>query len=129
MVATRDIGLAAARALAEGGKGTQLLELAGPRDYTSADVADAVSTLVGKKIVPQYGPEEAIVPAFKSYGMSDDMAQLYREMIVGFNSGRIGRDPSPEVRQVRGTIPIEKALAPFLNAARVRPASPIQEPR
>jgi uncharacterized protein YbjT (DUF2867 family) len=115
MVTNRDVGLTAARALAEGGTGTQVVDLSGPREYTPADVAAAVSRLLGKTIAPSYQPEEAIVPTFKSFGMSTDMAELYREMISGFNSGKVTRDTQGG-RQVRGTIPIEKALAPFLQS-------------
>src|SRR6202035_1761127 len=46
MVATRDIGRAAARLLAEGGRGTRIIDLAGPREYSPADVAAALGRVV-----------------------------------------------------------------------------------
>jgi len=113
MVATRDIGAAAARALAEGGKGVQIIELAGPREYSAADVAAAVSSIVGKPVVPQYGPEEAIVPTFTGFGLSADMAGLYREMLHFFNSGGVGFEGGA-ARHVRGATPIEDVLRPML---------------
>src|SRR5690349_6425184 len=39
MVATKDIGRTAAAALIEGGRGRQVIELSGPREYSSRDVA------------------------------------------------------------------------------------------
>jgi uncharacterized protein YbjT (DUF2867 family) len=113
MIASRDIGLLAARALAEGGRGFQAIELAGPRDYTAADVAKAVGAILGKTITPQYAPESAVVPTFTAAGMSADLAGLYLEMIHGFNSGKIGYEGGA-ARSARGTIPIEDVLRPAL---------------
>ena len=42
MVATADIGRVAAEALLEGARAPELIELAGPRDYTPEDVAEPV---------------------------------------------------------------------------------------
>jgi uncharacterized protein YbjT (DUF2867 family) len=50
LVATRDVGTAAARQLAEGGSGKRVIELAGQREYTPRDVAAAVGRIVGKPI-------------------------------------------------------------------------------
>jgi uncharacterized protein YbjT (DUF2867 family) len=44
LVATRDIGIAAARLLAEGGSGKRVIELAGPREYSPRDVAAALAS-------------------------------------------------------------------------------------
>jgi uncharacterized protein YbjT (DUF2867 family) len=56
MVATRDIGLAAARLLAEGGSGRRVIQLAGPHEYSPHDVAAALGRVVGKAIVAQQHP-------------------------------------------------------------------------
>ena len=58
-VATRDVGAAAARLLAEGVSGKRVIEPAGPREYTPRDVAAAVGRIVGKPIDVQQSPEEA----------------------------------------------------------------------
>lgn len=85
MVATRDIGTAAARLLAEGGNGKRVIELAGPREYTPRDVAAAVERIVGKQIVAQQAPEEAMAPALMGAGMNAEWARLTQELTHGLN--------------------------------------------
>jgi uncharacterized protein YbjT (DUF2867 family) len=87
MVATRDIGIAAARLLAEGGSGKRVIELAGPREYAPRDVAAALSRVVGKPIAVQEAPEEAMAPALTSTGMNAEWARLFTELTHGLNTG------------------------------------------
>jgi uncharacterized protein YbjT (DUF2867 family) len=110
MAATPDIGRAAARLLVEGGAGSRIVELAGPRDYSSADVAAAVSAIAGRPIQPAYGSPEAIVPTFTGFGLSEDYARLFEEMYDAINRGHL----APEGKVVRGTVPIEDVLRPLL---------------
>jgi uncharacterized protein YbjT (DUF2867 family) len=86
LVATRDVGSAAARLLAEGGSGKRVIELAGPREYTPRDVAAAVGRIVGKPIDVQQAPEEAMAPALTSAGMSAEWARLFQELTHGLNA-------------------------------------------
>jgi uncharacterized protein YbjT (DUF2867 family) len=111
-IATRDIGRAAARALVEGGHGTQIIELAGPRDYSSIDVAAVLAKLTGKPVVATAAPLDAVVPTFTSFGMSRASALLYREMYAGMISGVVAYDGKG--RLVRGTVPVEDVLGPAL---------------
>jgi uncharacterized protein YbjT (DUF2867 family) len=113
MVATRDIGRVAAGALAEGGKGVQVIELSGPRDYTPADIAAAVSALAGRRVDAQEAPLDAVVPTFTSFGLSTAMAELYREMYAGIIAGRVAWQGAP-ARRVRGTVTVEDVLGPLL---------------
>jgi uncharacterized protein YbjT (DUF2867 family) len=87
MVATRDIGTAVARLLAEGGSGKQVIELAGPREYSPRDVAAALARIVGKPIAAQQAPEEAMVPALMGAGMNAEWARLFKELTHGLNAG------------------------------------------
>jgi uncharacterized protein YbjT (DUF2867 family) len=89
MVATRDIGLTAARLLAEGGTGKRVIELAGPREYTPRDVAAALGRIVGKPIVAQQEPEEAMPAALMGAGMNSEWARLFQELTHGVNTGRV----------------------------------------
>jgi len=89
MVATRDIGLAAARLLAEGGSGKRVIELAGPHEYSPRDVAAALGRVVGKPIVVQQGPEEAMTAALMGAGMNAEWARLFQELTHGVNAGRV----------------------------------------
>jgi uncharacterized protein YbjT (DUF2867 family) len=86
MVATRDIGAAAARLLAEGANGMRIIELAGPREYTPRDAAAAVGRIVGKPIDVQQVPEEAMTPALIGAGMNAEWARLYQELTHGLNA-------------------------------------------
>jgi uncharacterized protein YbjT (DUF2867 family) len=86
LVATRDIGTAAARLLSEGGSGKRVIELAGPREYTPRDVAAAVGRIVGKPIDVQQAPEEAMAPALMGAGMNAEWARLFQELTHGLNA-------------------------------------------
>jgi uncharacterized protein YbjT (DUF2867 family) len=87
MVATRDIGTAVARLLAEGGSGKRVIELAGPREYSPRDVAAALARIVGKPIAAQQAPEEAMGPALLGAGMNAEWARLFQELVHGLNTG------------------------------------------
>jgi len=87
MVATRDIGTAVARLLAEGGRGKRVIELAGPREYSPRDVAAALARIVGKPIAVQQAPEEAMAPALMGAGMNAEWARLFQELTHGLNAG------------------------------------------
>jgi uncharacterized protein YbjT (DUF2867 family) len=86
LVATRDMGAAAARLLLEGGKGKRVIELAGPREYTPREVAAAVGRLVGRSIDVQQAPEEAMAPALMGAGMNAEWARLFQELTHGLNA-------------------------------------------
>jgi uncharacterized protein YbjT (DUF2867 family) len=109
MVATRDIGLAAARLLAERASDKRVIELAGPREYSPRDVAAALGRIVGKPIVAQQEPEEAMVGALMGAGMNAEWARLFKELTHGVNTGRVaweGGHPS-----WRGETDVEVVLA------------------
>jgi uncharacterized protein YbjT (DUF2867 family) len=86
-VATRDVGIAAARLLAEGGSDKRVIELAGPREYSPRDVAAALARVVGKPIALQEAPDEAMAPALTGAGMNDEWARLFQELTHGLNAG------------------------------------------
>jgi uncharacterized protein YbjT (DUF2867 family) len=92
MVATRDIGLAAARLLAERGSGKRVIELAGPREYSPRDVAAVLGRIVGKQIVAQQEPEEGMAAALMGAGMNAEWARLFQELTHGVNTGRVAWD-------------------------------------
>lgn len=112
MVATRDIGRIAAAALVEGGRGRRVIELAGPRDASPDDVAAVLAKLTGTSVAPAEAPLDAVVPTFTSFGISAQVAELYREMFAGIASGRVaweGTEPT-----VRGTVSIDEVLGGLL---------------
>ena len=89
LVATRDVGAAVARLLAEGGSGKRVIELAGPREYSPRDVAATLARIVGKPIAVQEAPEEAMAPALTGAGMNAEWARLFQELTHGLNAGLV----------------------------------------
>ncbi len=112
MVASRDIGVVAAQALLDGPRGSRVIELAGPRDASPADVATAVGKLLGRPVRVVEAPLDAVVPTFASFGVSENVAGLFREMYAGVASGVVRFDGRGE--SARGTTTVEEALRPFV---------------
>ncbi|MBL9016364.1 MAG: NmrA family NAD(P)-binding protein [Myxococcales bacterium] len=108
-VATRDIGRTAAAALVEGGAGTQIIELAGPRDLTAHDVAAAAATLTGRPVAASEAPTSAVVPTFTGFGLSAEVSELFREMYEGIASGKVAWEGG-KARFVRGSVSIDETL-------------------
>ena len=113
MVATADIGRTAATELVEGGRGSRIVELAGPQEYTPNDVAEAVSKTVGRPVRAQELPLDAVVPTFTGFGVSPQVAQLFREMFEGMAAGRIAWEGG-KARSVHGKVTLEDTLRKLL---------------
>lgn len=114
MVATVDIGGAAAAALLEPPTGkSQIIELAGPRDYAPRDIAAIVSKIVGQPVAAEAAPLEAVVPAFTSFGISADVAELFRQMYAGIVDGTVAYE-GKGARHVRGATDAEAVLRRLL---------------
>src|SRR5262249_58569235 len=113
MVASRDIGVCAAGAWVEGGKGREVVEPSGPREYSADDVAGALAVLVGRPVHTQPAPLDAVVPTFTAMGMAPAVAALFREMFAGIADGRVAW-AGGTARAVRGTTAIEEVLRPVL---------------
>jgi uncharacterized protein YbjT (DUF2867 family) len=106
-VSTVDIGKTLAQALLEGPRGVRVIELSGPTDVSANDVASAFSRILGKPVKVAEAPLAAVVPTFKSFGISENVAGLYREMYEGFTQRRIAPEPG---EHVRGTTSLEATL-------------------
>lgn len=110
MVATKDIGLAAAKALLEPPSGkSEIIELAGPRDYTARDIAAVLAKIYGKPVELDPAPVQAVGPAFTSFGMSANVAGLFQEMYEGIANGTVAFE-GRGARHVRGSVDAESAL-------------------
>jgi uncharacterized protein YbjT (DUF2867 family) len=118
MVATRDIGLVAAKALVEGPPAakTELIELAGPRDYSSREIAAALAKILGKPVEVDAAPLEAVVPTFTSFGISANIAGLFQEMYDGIAKGLVVFE-GKGARFVRGQVDAETVLRGLLAKA------------
>ena len=89
MIATRDIGTAAAEALLHPSvRGKQTRELLGQSDLTYTEVATIIGRAIGKpdlKYVPL--PDDQFRGFLVQMGMSDQFARLLLEMTAALNSG------------------------------------------
>lgn len=108
MIATRDIGRVGAEQLMAGGTGKQIVELAGPEEYTPDEVAAALGQILGKAVSAQHAPLSTVVPTFKSFGFSDEAAKLFEEMYTSFSTGTIGYEHPASL--VRGKVTLAEAL-------------------
>ncbi len=108
MISTRDIGRVAADRLMAGGRGHATVELAGPEEYSPEDVAAALGRIIGRAVVAQAAPLSAVVPAFTSFGFSEEAAGLFEEMYTSFSRGAVGYEFPKSL--VRGTIALAEAL-------------------
>lgn len=108
MIATDDIGRIAAEQLIAGGQGRQVVEMAGPEEYSPDQVSAALGQILGKSVTSQHAPLSAVVPTFKSFGFSDEAAKLFEEMYTSFSTGTIGYEHPASL--VRGKITLTEAL-------------------
>jgi uncharacterized protein YbjT (DUF2867 family) len=108
MISTKDIGRIGAEQLIAGGYGKQIVEMAGPEEYSPDQAASALSQILGKTVTAQHAPLTAVVPTFKSFGFSDEAARLFEEMYTAFSKGAIGYEHPDKL--VRGTVTLSEAL-------------------
>jgi uncharacterized protein YbjT (DUF2867 family) len=113
VVTTTDIGRTAAQALLDGPRGRRIIELSGPTDVTPADVAATLAELLGRSVKVIEAPLDAIVPTFVSFGMSQHMAEIYREMYAGFMGGAVTWEEKGE--RARGSIGVKEGLRVILS--------------
>lgn len=107
MVATEDIGRTAAKALLEGPQG--VVELEGPARYSPRDTAAAAAEVLGKAVATVDVPFEAQEAQLQSFGISADVAALFREMNEGIARGHV--DFEGTGTHVRGERPLKATLA------------------
>jgi uncharacterized protein YbjT (DUF2867 family) len=111
MVSSADIGKTAAQALLDGPRGGRVIELKGPTDPTPREVAATFSKLLGRPIQTVEAPLSAVVPTFTSFGISENVANLYREMYEALASGRLVSAPG---ESIRGQTSLETTLRTLL---------------
>ena len=108
MISTKDIGRIGAERLMTGGYGKQIVEMAGPEEYSPDQAAAALSQILGKTVTAQHAPLSAVVPTFKSFGFSDEAAKLFEEMYTSFSKGAIGYEHPAKL--VRGNVTLSESL-------------------
>lgn len=109
MVATKDIGKVAAEALLAPPSDSEVIELSGPKEYSFADAAREASTILGRKVTPTVLPIDVMVPTLTGFGLSANVAGLYREMTAAIGTGLIKFDGKG--RAIRGTTTMADVLS------------------
>ncbi len=104
MIATHDIGVVAAEALLAPPKAHDWIELSGPKEYSMANAAEIATEALGRPVKPLVLPIDAMVPTLTQYGLSANVAGLYREMTEGMGKGRA----------LRGKVTLESLLGAAL---------------
>ena len=103
MIATRDIGRIAAECLLNPANGRRIVEIAGPSDYSPADIAVAAGSVLHRAVRVQGLPVEAAVSAFTNLGFPPEVARLFAEMYAAINSGYVTYEQK-DAEFKRGTI-------------------------
>jgi len=109
MIATKDIGTVAAEALATPSSSLQVIELEGPKPYSFEDGAAFATKILGRPVKATPVPIEGMVPALTGFGVSANVAGLYREMTEAFGAGKVGFEGG-SARHVHGTTTLEDVL-------------------
>ena len=113
MIATRDIGAAAAKLLVEGPGTPNVVNLHGPGEYAPSDAAAALAKILGKPVNVVLVPEAGRVGALTAAGLTEDLAKLFAEMNAGIGKGLLVFETSG-VRDAKGTTEFEAVLRGLL---------------
>jgi uncharacterized protein YbjT (DUF2867 family) len=111
MVATRDVGNAAAALLQEAWTGLRIVTLAGPADYAPNDVAACVAATLGKPIDVAVLPEAQWPDALADARFSPAALAGFIEMTRGLNGSHIDIGSDPAAVEWAGTTPLERVIA------------------
>jgi uncharacterized protein YbjT (DUF2867 family) len=87
MVATRDVGHAAAKLLREDWRGTRIVELEGPARVSPNDLAHAFATALERPVCVEIVPRESWEWIFRDQGAHNPTPRM--RMLDGFNDGWI----------------------------------------
>lgn len=107
MVATEDVGTAAASLLRERWQGVRVVELEGPAPVSPDQIATAFSRALQRPVRATEVPREQWEPLFRSQGMHNPLPRM--QMLDGFNQGWIAFQGSP-AEQRKGTTSIDAVV-------------------
>jgi uncharacterized protein YbjT (DUF2867 family) len=109
LVATQDVGEAGADALLQSWSGHRHIEVAGPRRYSPGDIANDLSSVIGRSVQPVEVPRDEWVKSFVAQGTPEERTALRVEMLDGFNSGWIDFGV-PDAERVNGQTKLQSVL-------------------
>jgi uncharacterized protein YbjT (DUF2867 family) len=113
MVSTIDVGRAGAAVLGESWNGKRIVELSGPEDWSSTDVANVFSKVLGRPVEPIFVPPPERAGLLAKDGIDDDVAEALLGMYDGIAEGRFVRQDENEQRHgsVSLTTSIERLVS------------------
>ena len=111
MVATVDVGRAAAALLQEEWTEARVVTLLGPKDYAPNDVAAAVSATLGKPVDVAVLPEAAWTDALAGAHFSKAALAGFTEMTRGLNTAHIDIKSDPGLVEWAGTTQLARVIA------------------
>jgi uncharacterized protein YbjT (DUF2867 family) len=118
MVATQDVGSAAAVLLQEETTQSRIVTLAGPADYAPIDVAAIVAATLGKPVDVAVLPETAWPAALADARFSKAALAGFTEMTRGLNSAHIDIGSDPGAVAWAGTTPLERVIGELVRRQR-----------
>ena len=118
MVATVDVGSAAAVLLQENRNGTSIVTLSGPTDYAPDDVAAAISATLQKPVDVAVLPEAAWPQALADAHFSSAALAGFAEMTRGLNSPHIDINSDSAAVAWAGTTTLERVIAELVQRQR-----------
>jgi uncharacterized protein YbjT (DUF2867 family) len=107
MIATDDVGNAAAALLQREWNGVHVAELQGPAPISQLDIAATLASLLGKPILAEAVPHSEWEGLFRAQGMANPLPRI--QMLDGFNEGWIAFG-APEAERLRGATTLEQVL-------------------
>ena len=110
MVATRDVGSAAVRALLSPTAASEAVYQLGIREYSPVDQAVYLSKKLGRDVELVTLPVSAVAGTMRQGGVGASLACLIQEMYEGATKGLFGVEPGHRVE--RGPTTLEQALDP-----------------
>lgn len=116
MVATADIGRIAAATLLSDWRGTRVIEVAGPRNYSPLDLAAAFARLLDRPVEAVAVPRDTWAQVFAGQGTPADRTATRIDMLDGINSGWIAFGVSGTEPQ-NGAVELEEVLRSLIARA------------
>lgn len=114
MVATVDVGTAAAALLLEEGMKTCAVTLSGPKDYAPNDVAAIVAARLGKPVRVAVLPEAAWSAALADARFSKAAFAGFSEMTRGLNGSHIGIKSDSDAVERAGTTALDHVIGELM---------------
>jgi uncharacterized protein YbjT (DUF2867 family) len=115
MIATKDVGRAAAQLLQEDWTGVRAVELESKQRVSPNDIAGAFSKALGRDVAVKTVAREAWEQIFLSQGMKNPTPRM--QMVDGFNGGWINF-PGDGVPIQKGSVGIDEVIAGLVKPAR-----------